>query len=207
VGLFEDNQITENLYDSAIPAEFADAINSSIRAHPYSRSGEDGLIHYFSDGNEAYEAFVRAHVKYAHPTVELIDGSLRLVLEVGSDCRLPENIVNAIADNMDEQCKNGWGQELADVDTPLRDIVLYEPDSIIGLRSDMEQRYPDYHFRTLDNPSLGLYVCDAEWTATRDGGPKSVLEQIRQAAKAPHPEQTSAAKNQTLPTKRKQNER
>lgn len=166
--LFEDRQITENLYGNAIPEPFVEEINAAIRSHLFTRANENGLIHYFSCNDEAYEEYVKAHVQYAHPRVEVADGSLRLVIEIGSDCRLPENIIDAIIDNMEHQCKTGWGQEIENVDIFLRDVVLYEPDSSIGLRSEMELLHPDYHFHALINPSLSIYVYNAEWTELRE---------------------------------------
>lgn len=162
LALFENHELADAYDDCTIPDVFVEAINSAIRSHPLSRADKDGLIHYFSCSDEVYEAFIKEHVKSIHPYVEIADGILRFMLEINSDCPLPESALPAIKNDMEYQCRNGWGQEIEVVDIPLKDAVIYEPDSLLGLRSEMELKYPDYTFRALNNPSLAFYIYDVE---------------------------------------------
>jgi len=172
VYLTEDGDLSEILYDGALPQEYLDAVNEIVRSESYSEEG--GLISRFSHSDEAYTAFVREHVSSASPVVKNIDGKLRLVVEVESDRALPDEILDALTEDLERQYRDDWGEKITETDIPLPgDAVLHKHDSVIGAREDMEKSYPGERFEPLENPALFIRVYGDEWFA--------IWEEVEQA--------------------------
>lgn len=120
----DGERLPEHLYDAPLCAQYLLNINKAMQQLPSAMHDYGGLATGLIRIKSVMGFYLQQHIDFIHPSVEVLNGALTGVFEVG--CLLPfhDDALDALEAYIGLRCYEDWGEDFQLVDISIPDAVL-----------------------------------------------------------------------------------